>query len=102
MMTIIAHIITAYIKLCYYFDIFVYMQQVELCDDDEFLVLACDGIWYVSTILYYAFGCLSEKLNSVRDVVLSEYFVPSKIFSRFCRNNMFVIFNHNFGDLKLP
>ncbi|RZR83490.1 hypothetical protein BHM03_00010099 [Ensete ventricosum] len=21
-------------------------RSVELCDDDEFLILACDGVWY--------------------------------------------------------
>lgn len=27
-------------------------NQVELSEDDEFLILACDGIWYVFSRLY--------------------------------------------------
>lgn len=26
-------------------------DQVDLCDDDEFFVVACDGIWYVHHFL---------------------------------------------------
>uniref|UniRef100_A0A6N2N8C2 protein-serine/threonine phosphatase n=1 Tax=Salix viminalis TaxID=40686 RepID=A0A6N2N8C2_SALVM len=26
---------------------------VELCDDDDFLVLACDGIWYASNVTFH-------------------------------------------------
>ncbi|CAN0899517.1 Probable protein phosphatase 2C 11 [Linum grandiflorum] len=33
------------------------INTVELCEDDDFVVLACDGIWYDSTM---DFCCLSN------------------------------------------
>lgn len=66
----------AYMKFVYKSWYIFGFQQVELCDDDDFIVLACDGIWYESfylcSILYLIIIALSEK-NFFRKL----YYSPS-------------------------
>lgn len=47
-------------------------DQVELCDDDEFIVLACDGIWYASDPLFFFLVCFNvceEKYECMMQIL---------------------------------
>jgi serine/threonine protein phosphatase PrpC len=38
------------------------LDQVKLSEDDEFIVLACDGIWYDFSLSAFVFICMHLPL----------------------------------------
>jgi serine/threonine protein phosphatase PrpC len=44
--------------------IILFLHQPELGDDDDFLVLACDGIWYASNAIFLS-QCLRMSIHDV-------------------------------------
>lgn len=55
------------------------LLQVELCDEDEFMVLACDGIWY-----FYDF-------TSVFDSECCDVFGSNQLFTQLeCIDGIFI------------
>ncbi|CAL2233528.1 unnamed protein product [Prunus armeniaca] len=80
-------------------------QIVELCDDDEFIVLACDGIWDCMSsqqvVDYVHEQLVSEsKLSVVCERVLDRCLAPTTAGGEGCDNMTMIIVQ--FVQLKKP
>ncbi|XP_014501105.1 probable protein phosphatase 2C 60 [Vigna radiata var. radiata] len=72
------------------------INTVELCDEDEFVVLACDGIWdcmssqqlvdFIHTKLY-----TETKLSAVCELVLDRCLAPSTAVGEGCDNMTMIL-----------
>ncbi|KAF4347538.1 hypothetical protein CsatB_007256 [Cannabis sativa] len=72
------------------------INTVELCDDDEFLVLACDGIWDCLTSqqlvdLIHEQLQLESKLSAVCEKVLDRCLAPSTVNGEGCDNMTMIL-----------
>ncbi|KAI6684185.1 hypothetical protein NL676_030098 [Syzygium grande] len=73
-------------------------QIVELCDDDDFIVLACDGIRYMDCMLSQQLGDFihnwlksETKLSAVCKRVLDRCLAPSTVTGEGCDNMIMIL-----------
>ncbi|KAL0447557.1 UNVERIFIED_CONTAM: putative protein phosphatase 2C 11 [Sesamum latifolium] len=81
---------------CYASDFLNFLNQVELCDDDEFVVLACDGIWDCMSsqqlVDFIREQLKSEsKLSLVCEKVLDRCLAPSTAGGEGCDNMTMIL-----------
>ncbi|KAG5065467.1 hypothetical protein JHK86_009198 [Glycine max] len=70
------------------------INTVELCDEDEFVVLACDGIWYSSYASTSPFDSECDdktKLSAVCESVLDRCLAPSTAGGEGCDNMTMIV-----------
>lgn len=72
------------------------INTVDLCEDDEFIVLACDGVWDVMTsqqVVDFIRENLNNeaKLSTVCEKLLSKCLAPSTTFGEGCDNMTIII-----------
>jgi protein phosphatase 1G len=69
---------------------------VELCEDDEFIILACDGVWDVMSSqqvvdFIHEHNKVDKNLLTVREKALSKCLPPSTTFGEGCDNMTIII-----------
>ncbi|CAO2820385.1 unnamed protein product [Amaranthus hypochondriacus] len=74
--------------------------MVKLCDDDEFFVLACDGIWDCMSsqqLVDYVHQQLSTetKVSAVCERVLDRCLAPSPVGGEGCDNMTMILVQLN-------
>jgi len=72
------------------------INVVELCEDDEFIVLACDGVWDVMSSqqvvdFIHEHINVDDKLSTVCEKVLAKCLAPSTALGEGCDNMTIII-----------